>query len=317
MLAALALIVTPGACNAPDTNKNGGSFSTTFPMSLVDDLGRTVTVSAVPQRIISLAPSNTEIIYTLGLENRLVGVTAYCDYPPEAMAKDKVGDYSMIDLEKVVSLRPDLVLAEDIHKTDIVPALERLGIPCYVPVPHSVDEVVASIAAIGRLTGANAKAQEVVTDMQHRIKGITDKTGSLADSQRPSVMYVVWHDPLMSVGVNTPIDDMIVLAGGANIIKNTTGWPTLSLEEVIAVSPEVVIANVENYPGGDAPLQAILTEPRLRTVRAVSEGRVYGIDASLSNRPVPRMIEGLEWFAALIHPELFPEFVTEYGHRLD
>jgi iron complex transport system substrate-binding protein len=116
----------------------------------------------------------------------------------------------------------------------------------------------------------------------------------------------------MSVGVDTPINEMITLAGGVNIVKDITGFPTLSLEEVIAADPQVVIANVEDYEGGDAPLQAILTEPRLSVISAVAEGRVYGISASLTNRPVPRIIDGFEWLAALIHPELFPEFVEKY-----
>jgi iron complex transport system substrate-binding protein len=116
----------------------------------------------------------------------------------------------------------------------------------------------------------------------------------------------------MSVGVDTPINEMITLAGGVNIVKDITGFPTLSLEEVIAADPQVVIANVEDYEGGDAPLQAILTEPRLSVISAVAEGRVYGISASLTNRPVPRIIDGCEWLAALIHPELFPEFVEKY-----
>jgi iron complex transport system substrate-binding protein len=238
-----------------------------------------------------------------------VGVTEWCDYPPEALAKEKVGGYSDINMEKVVSLNPDLVLAEDIHKQEIIPALERMGITCYALVPHDLGEIMTSILEIGRLTGTTDKAIEIVEDMQGRIKHITDKTARLDDASKPRVMYVIWHEPVMSVGVDTPIHEMITKAGGTNIVKNVEGFPTLSLEEVINANPQIVIANVEDYAGGDAPLQAILTEARLKTIDAVKNGKVYGINASLTNRPVPRIIEGFERLAAMIHPELFPEFV--------
>ena len=317
VLGVLALLVMPGACAQTEHDWTHIPSGTAFPVEVVDYLGRQVKIAQEPLRIISLAPSNTEIIYALGLEDRLVGVTDICDYPPEAASKEKVGSYNSIDLEKVVSLNPDLILAEDIHKTEIVPALERLGIACYVLVPHNLEEIMHSILVIGRLTGVNTAAQEVVSDMRLHIKNIVDKTSVLADEQRPSIMYVVWHEPIMSVGINTPIHDMITMAGGASIIKVISGWPTLSLEDVIAASPEIIIANVESYPGGDVSLVAILDEVRLRTVRAVVNGKVYGINASLTNRSSPRIIQGLEWFAALIHPELFPELVEQYGEWLN
>ncbi len=315
-LMSLAALAPAGCSRAPAVTLPANiPPGTTFPVSMNDDLGRAVTVANTPQRIVSLAPSNTEIVYALGLGARLVGVTEYCDYPPEAKAKDKVGGYSDINMEKVISLDPDLVLAEDIHKQEIIPALERMGITCYALVPHNLDEIMNSILVIGRLTGANSKAREIVSDMQGRIKNIADKTAGLTDARKPRVMYVIWHEPIMSVGVDTPIHEMFTLAGGVNIVKGVEGFPTLSLEEVIAANPQIIIANVEDYPGGDAPLQAVLTEQRLKVVEAVAQGKVYGISASLTNRPVPRIIDGFEWLAALIHPELFPEFVKKYVEK--
>jgi len=317
-LLALVILAVTGACARdpqPPTLTNDPSGAA-FPVSIIDGLGRTVTITKEPQRIISLAPSNTEVVYALGLEDKLVGVTGWCDYPLEVASKERVGDIDSPDLEKIVSLSPDLILGDDLNKA-LIPALERLGITCYVPVPHNLDETMQSILDMGRITGAGEKANEIVADMQARLKKITDKTGSLPDSRRPSVMYVVWYPPLFSVSRSTPIHEMITLVGGVNIVKDATGWPTLSLEEVISGSPEIIIVNVEEYPGGDAPLQELLAEGRLRTVRAIAEGRVYGIGASYTNRTGPRIIEGLEWLAALIHPELFPELAQEYGARLN
>jgi iron complex transport system substrate-binding protein len=314
----LALIMVIAGCsNANSTiTTTNGSEEISFPLTITDDLGRTVVLEKIPQRIVSLAPSNTEIIYALGLEERLVGVTEWCDYPPEAQTKEKVGGYSDIDMEKVVSLEPDLVLAEDIHKQDVIPALERMGIPCFALVPHNLNEITNSVLVIGKLTGTGEKAQQIASDMQRRIEYVSEKTAGLKNNEKPRVMYVIWED-MMSVGVDTPIHEMITIAGGVNIVKGLEGFPTLSLEEIIGSNPQVVIANVEDYPGGDAPLQAVLKESRLKTIDAVTDGRVFGISASLTNRPVPRIVDGLEWMAAIIHPELFPEFVEKYGLNND
>ena len=287
--------------------------STTFPMTVMDDLGRTLTIDKAPQRIVSLAPSNTEILFDLGLGDRVVGDTIYCDYPDAAKSITKIGGYSDIDIEKVVSLNPDLILVEDIHKAEVIPALERLGFKVYALVPHNLNEIMNSVSTIGRLTGANNEAKTIVSDMQKRIKTITDKTAKLTAIQKPRVLYVIWQDPIMSSGTDTPIYDMINKAGGTNVAPDDTGFPTISLESVIAADPQVVICNVDNsYTGGDAPLVFMQTEPRLKTIAAVVNGKVYGIDASLTNRPVPRIIQGFEWMAAMIHPELFPQFVSQY-----
>ena len=287
--------------------------STTFPMTVIDDLGRTITIDKAPQRIVSLAPSNTEILFDLGLGDKVVGDTLYCDYPDAAKDKPKVGGYSDIDIEKVVSLAPDLILAEDIHKAEVIPALERMGFKVYALVPHNLDEIMDSVTTIGRLTGTSKEAKPIVSDMQKRIQIIMDKTLNLTDAQKPRVLYVIWQEPLMSSGTDTPIYEMINKAGGSSIVQNQTGFPTLSLESVIDANPQVVICNVDaSFPGGDAPLVFVQTEPRLKTISARVNGKVYGINASLTNRPVPRIIDGFEWMAAMIHPELFPQFVTKY-----
>jgi iron complex transport system substrate-binding protein len=180
-------------------------------------------------------------------------------------------------------------------------------------VPHNLDEIMDSVTTIGRLTGTSKAAQPIVTDMQKRIKAITDKTLNLTDAQKPRVLYVIWQEPLMSSGGDTPIYDMINKAGASSTAPDDTGFPLISLESVIATSPDVVICNVDtSFVGGDAPLVFMQTEPRLKTIAARVNGKVYGINASLTNRPVPRIIEGFEWMAAMIHPELFPQFVSKY-----
>jgi iron complex transport system substrate-binding protein len=282
-------------------------------MAVTDDLGRTITIDKAPERIVSLAPSNTEILFDLGLGDKVVGDTIYDDYPAAAVDKPHVGGYSDIDIEKVVSLNPDLILAEDIHKAEVIPALERLGFKVYALVPHNLNEIADSVSTIGALTGTSKEAKPIVADMQKRIKAITDKTANLTDAQKPRVLYVIWQEPLMSSGTDTPIYEMITKAGGNSIVQDQTGFPTLSLESVIGADPQVVICNVDySFVGGDAPLVFMQTEPRLKGLAAATSGKIYGINASLTNRPVPRIIDGFEWMAAMIHPELFPQFVTKY-----
>ena len=301
------------ACTRTPRTTGVASFTTTFPMTITDDLGRTVTLDKAPQRIVSLSPSNTEILFDLGLGDKVVGDTVYDDYPAAAVDKPHVGGYSDIDVEKVVSLAPDLILAEDIHKADVIPTLEKMGYKVYALVPHNLDDIVASVSTIGRLTGANIQANRITIDMQARIKVVTDKTFGLKDNQKLRVLYVIWHDPIMSSGIDTPSYDMIMKAGGTSVAPEVTGFPTISLESVLAADPQVVICNVDAaFDGGDAPLVYFQTETRLKGITAAIYGKTYSIDASLANRPVPRIIQGLEWMAAMIHPELFPQFVSQY-----
>lgn len=300
---------TPATATSPVSNAG-------FPLTITDDLGRTITLAKAPQRIVSLAPSNTEVLFALGLGDRVVGDTTWCNYPAAAQTKEKVGDYANINIEKVVALKPDLVLAEDLQKAKTIPALEALGIPVYTVIPHNMAEIMASFTTIGKLTGAEGQAQALVADMQARIRYITGKTAGLTDAQRPRVLYAIWGDPLMSVGDDTPIYEMIRGAGGTSIVKaGVEGFPTLSLEEVIAANPQLIICNVDPWPTGVDVVTAMNGEARLKTTEAMAKGRVYGINASLTNQPNPRIVEGYEWLAALLHPELFPEFVAKYVNQ--
>lgn len=293
-------------CKSTSGDKTPNEAETAFPMTLTDDLGRVVTIDKVPTKIISLAPSNTEILFALGLEDRVVGVTRFCDYPDEALAKGKVGGFSDIDVEKVVAIQPDLILATDIHKQEVIPALERLGFTVIALVPHNLDEIMESIILIGKVAGAEEAASQIVEDMEEKIKVITNKTANLKEAEKLRVLYVIWHEPIMSVGTDTRIHELIEKAGGINIAQVAgEGYPTLALEEVIVANPQVIIANVEDYEGGEISLQFVLNESRLGGVEALVEGRVYGIDADLTNRPTPRIVEALELMAKMIHPEIF------------
>lgn len=280
---------------------------TSSPIEITDQLGRVVKLGEAPQKIVSLAPSNTEILFALGLANKVVAVTDYCDYPPEAKEKPSIGGFSTPNIEKLVALSPDLVLATSIHEKRIIPQLETKGITVFALAPKTIDEVLEAIKLVGKVTGEEEEASRLVAEMEKRIKRVTSKTDSLPPNQRPRVFYLVWHDPLMAPGADTLQNDLIKKAGGTNIAQDLTGYADISLETVIAANPEVMIAGGGHGTGEDLPFQFIKTEPRLRSTTARQNNRVYMIDGNLVSRPGPRIVEGLEKFAEFIHPELFKE----------
>lgn len=306
VLLSLALTVLLMGCQPVPGTTTSSYEETAFPTTITDDLGRVVTIEKEPVKIVSLAPSNTEVAFALGLGDRLVGVTDTCDYPEAASTKEKVGSFFEVDIEKLVTIAPDLILATDVHKHEVIPALEQLGFTVVALVPKTLDEVMDSILFIGRLTDTQEAAYEITAEMEQRIEAIVNKTVNLEEADRPRVLYLIWHEPIMSVGNDTRIHEMIEKAGGSNIAAIAgEGYPTLALEEVINVNPEVIIANVEDYEGGDISLQFVFNESRLSGVSALINQRVHGIDADLTNRPTPRMIDGLELLARMIHPEIF------------
>ena len=299
----IVLLLSTFISCAPSTDEVAPS-----PIGITDQLGRVVKLDNVPQRIISLAPGNTEILFALGLDDRLVAVTDYCDYPPQAEDKPSIGGFSTPNIEEVVALSPDLILATSIHEKRIIPQLEGKGLTVFALNPKTLDEVLESITLIGEITGKGEEASWLVAGMRDRIKVVTDKTDNLPEAQRPRVFYVTWHDPLKTVGSDTRHEELIRMAGGINIARELTGgYPTISLEVVIEANPQVIIAGVGMGSGEDLPLQFAKTEPRLRSVDARINNRVYKIDVDLAGRPGPRIVDALEKFAQFIHPELFKE----------
>lgn len=309
-LISILLLSLVCACTASTTEEPAlPAGASSFPLEMTDQAGRVVRIEGVPEKIISIAPSNTEILYALGLESKLVGVTEYCNYPEAAKRKPKVGGFSTVDIEKVVEIAPDLILAANIHRHEVIPQLERLGFTVLTLDPKTVDDVLEAINLIGKFTGRVEEASHLTTGMENRIKAVTDKTSKLPEAQRPKVFYVLWHDPLMTAGPETRIHELIEKAGGINIAQDLAEeYPMISLEAVIMANPQVIIAGSGHGSGQDLPFQFALTEPRLSEVEARLEGRIYEIDSDLTSRPGPRIVDGLKKLAEFIHPELFKEF---------
>ena len=277
-----------------------------FPLTVTDDLGRTVKIERLPQRVVSLAPSNTEILFALGLGDKIVGTTDYCDYPEAAKSKPRVAGYSTPDLEKIVSVQPDIIIAEAIHENTVLPALEKLGLTVIVTSATSLDVVLGDIKLIGEITGKSKAAAKLVNDLTRRIQVVATKTAGLPPEQRPGVLYAVWYNPIWTMGSGTFIDDLIWKAGGANIFsKDFEKSHVISLEAIISKNPQVIIISGMGTTG-DLIYNNIMKESRLGDVDAMRDRRVYKIsNANLIERPGPRVVGGLEEVAKFIHPEIF------------
>lgn len=277
------------------------------PGAVTDDLGRNVQIDTIPQRIISLSPSNTELVYALGLEDRLVGVTKFDNYPEAAQSKEKIGGYTDIDIEKVVSLKPDLVLASSIHEAQVIPALEKLGLKVIGMEATTLAGALADIRLLGRLAGKSSEAEKLASSLEKRVQAVEAKVSKVPASELPRVLFVVWHDPIWTAGGSTLDNDLVTIAGGSNIAAELSGYPTISLEQVLAADPEVIIALTGHGDGKDEPFNWAIGEKRLAdtSARKATPSKVYQVDADITARSSPRAVDGLELLARVIHPELY------------
>jgi len=282
-----------------------------FPLTIVDDLGREVELKKMPQRIISLAPSNTEILFALGLEDKIVGVTQYCNYPEAAKSKPRVAGYSNPALEKVVSLEPDLILADAIHEKTVLPALEKHRLTVIVMSATSLDTVMQDITLVGQVMGKSRAAARLVDDLNNRIEVVAAKTRDLTQEERPRVLHVIWHDPVWTMGSETFIDDVIRIAGGVNIFTDEFEKSrVVSMEAVVNRNPQVILVSSMGTTRNQV-YNAIKGDSRLSEVEALVNGRIYPVDGDLVERSGPRIVDGLEYVSKLIHPEIFGTVETE------
>lgn len=306
-LAVLALITSLTACGIParpgsapqPASKPAPQVTPTN--TLTDSFGRSVTVVAKPARIVSLAPSHTEVLFALGLGEQVVGVTKYCDYPAEAKQKTQVGGYSDPSVEKIVSLKPDLVLADSLHKT-IVEQLESLKVPVLAIEAKTVDAIPGLIETIGRASGREEEGRALAATLRRDMDAITVKTRALGEKSRPRVYYELWHDPLMSVGPGSYLDDLIALAGGANIMADArSAYPLANAEAILKADPQVII-----YCHGQQKKEDIARRPGWGKLDAVKGGRIVLFpDENIFMRSGPRIAEALKSLALILHPELF------------
>ncbi|MGB2842112.1 MAG: cobalamin-binding protein [Halobacteriota archaeon] len=302
----LAVVSPPE--DATNINEDSWQFKTTregFPVTIIDDLGYSITITEKPERIISLAPSNTEILFALGAGDKVVGVTEYCNYPEEAKEKNKVGDYSTPNIERVINLEPDLVLAAHGNLIGTVEALKRFNLTVVGLKSRNLDEILYDIRLVGELTGQSDNASVLVADMAQRIEATEERINGLKGENKPTVIHIIWHDPIWVAGKGTFEDELIRKSGGVNVAP-VEGYKAISLEKVIKMNPDVIITPSGTGMGfakTNFTYEYIISEPRLSSVDAVSDNRVYVIDADIVCRAGPRIVDALEEMAEMIHPE--------------
>lgn len=268
-----------------------------FPVTITDDAGREVTIESEPQRIVSLAPANTEIVAELGLIDRLVGVTTFCDYPPEVADIEKVGDFVGPNMEAVTAVEPDVVLATTGVQADVIEQLEAIGAVVIAVDPQTLDGLYASIGMLGDALGTPNAAAETVEKMR---AGIETIQAMVAEEPPVPCFIEIAQDPLFTVGSGTLLDDMITAAGGTNIVTEP-GYVGYSLEQLLQDDPAVYLATLGSM-SDPADLQG---RAGYEALTAVKNERVYVLEDNLVSRPGPRIAEGVGQIAVALHPELF------------
>jgi iron complex transport system substrate-binding protein len=266
-----------------------------------DMRGREVTLPGPPQRIVSLVPSLTELIFALGAEQRLVGRTDFCDYPPAAREKPSVGGMVAPSLETIVALKADLVLATNSgNREETVAQLDRLRIPTYVVNANRVSEVKDVIARLGELTGRLDAVSPLIARLDGRIAAVQKAVAPFAP---PRVLYVVWPEPLIVPGRDAIVTELIGLAGGRSITAEfRSDYPRVSLEAALAAAPEVILLASQGSTAGSIPREKW---QRFASLPAVKTGRLHPVHGDLLHRYGPRMLDGLEQMARALHPEAF------------
>ena len=275
---------------------------------VTDQLGRKIRVPDNPKRVISLAPSITEIIFAIKQEKRLVAATRFSDYPEQAKLLPKVGSYVQLDLERIISLTPDLCIAvKDGNPIDIILRIESFGIPVFAVDPQNFKAIIRTIHEIGMILNAPKKNLEIAKQMEHRMLTIKSKTSKL--KKKPRVFFQIGISPIVSVGTKTFIHELITIAGGTNITSGTIPYPRLTKEEIISLSPEIFIIT---SMARQAVFQEIKKEWQQWTnIPAIRNNRIHLVDSSLFDRAAPRLADGMELLFQLIHPDIWKTLSKE------
>lgn len=270
------------------------------PRTFVDDTGRKIYLAKTPKRVVSLAPSITEILFAIGAGDSVVGVTEFCDYPPEALTKTQVGD-SRPNLEAILALEPDLVLAMEVIRDDVLKTLQQLKIPLFILEAKSLEHVYAHIKTLGRMLDRVQEANALAHSMRQDIQAIGDRTSSLP---KPRVLYVLYSQPFITVGPGSFIHQLLEFAGGDNIAKDVgQAYPRLSMEVVMQKDPEILL--FPSMGGKGSPESDRDQWTRWDTMTAVKNDRLHFVPWALISRPGPRLVQGLAALAKVIHPEKF------------
>ncbi len=306
-LLCMGFILSACASATPAPTQLPAATPTPTGISIVDGMGREITLDRPAQKVASLAPSNTEILFAIGAGAQVIARDSFSDFPEQALAvADIGGGFGEIDTETLVSLEPDLVLAAEINPVENVRMLEDLGLKVfYLSNPKELDGLYENLRTVARLVGHEAETEGLIESLKLRVSTIEEKVSSL--QERPLVFYELdGTDPSApwTSGPGTFIDLLLTKAGGDNL-GNTldSEWVQISVEELITQNPDVILLG--DYTWGGITPEDIAARPGWEVIAAVQNEQVYTFDDNLVSRPGPRMVDGLEALAELLHPELF------------
>jgi iron complex transport system substrate-binding protein len=305
-IAVCAAVAALLSCAAPSRAQSPSPVSAASPLfrEVTDEAGRTVRIPQPVRRIVSLAPSLTETVYALGLQDRLVGDTDFCDYPADAKTKTKVGGAINPSLEQIAALHPDLVLVtKGLNRLETVHSLDTLGIPSYATDPHTVDQIISSSKNLADVLGVPEAGAAISSEMQHRLADLQERIGSLPPKH---VLFAVWTEPLISIGKDTFIADALRRAGAISIVDSSQDWPQVNLEEVARLQPDFLVFAASHSETAPRDVEVLATLPAWKIIDAVRNRR-YAVISDAVNRPAPRIVTAIEDLARQLHPEAFVE----------
>lgn len=302
---AILLLLTGASAQASQAEQGAAEASPSRKfVEVTDEAGRQVRVAQPVERIVSLAPSLTELVFALGAGDRLVGDTDFCDYPPEARSKPKVGGAINPSIEQIVAFRPDLVLmTKTLNRRETFLALEQLGTIVYATDPRTVESVLTSFRRLGDLLGERTTGQRLEDSSRARLNDLVRRIGKRAPRR---VLFIVWLDPFITVGKNTFIADALRWAGGQSVITTTKDWPQISLEEIVHLQPEYLIFATSHEESLAQSFKELEAMPGWRSLDAVRHKRIAIVSDAI-DRPSPRIVGAIEELARQLHPAAFKE----------
>ena len=289
LLAGIIMVAGMTACSDKESQQEAQSGDAA--VQFTDFRGNEITLDEYPERIVSLSPTSTEIMYAIGAQDKLVGVTNSCDYPAEALEKEKVGDFSGPNLEMIVNLKPDVVVGGTYIQEDVTQALSELGIPVISTEAENIEDIFKSIEILGMLSQNEENAQDVIADMETKLAEIAEK---VKDSEPVSVFYVVWKDPFKTAGNNTFINEVITLAGGENVASDVEGWADYSREELIVKNPYAIVSSSHSSAEKETE-ESLAADPLFSDLEASKAKRIHIMsDDSIIARGGPRIVDAIE-----------------------
>ena len=263
-----------------------------FPRQFIDDSGYTVIIPKKPERIISLSPAITEILFAIGAGNEVVGVTTYCDFPPQATKLDKVGGFSTPSIEVIVNKKPDLIITSYGKGDEAIRKLRELGLGVMYLRSDSLKGILQNIGTIGKATGHEEEAEKLIQKLEYRIHLVKEKGSRIPEEEKPRILWLMWYPELWTAGARTFFDEFVHLAGADNVAHDLEGWKMISMEIVVARQPQIIFCSRMGKKQGF--LEKVMQDPHLEQTEAVKSGCVFELYQDVIERPGPRIVEGLE-----------------------